>query len=282
MSETKKRKADQTVELKDEIMPSSSRQRRIISVQSPVTKSSENVQFQNDRKSLYQQGLEQLNEKFLANMSKITDCTEMVAHACEYKRISRELTKLYNPTPGVTLACGNDDGFQLGISGDAEEDKEPNNPPTKVRLGANAAVQVACGGLHSLVLTDLGEVYSFGVNDDFGLGRKQDDVSQLHLVKPITRGFEEEDHNRIVAIDGGDSHSIFLSISGNVYQCGMYKDVDSGKFSDVPIGSTESPKGSNEYPVKIAFPKKVKSIKAGDSFNAAIMDDGDLYTWGMG
>ena len=62
----------------------------------------------------------------------------------------------------------------------------------------------------------------------------------------------------------------------------MYKDVDSGKFSDVPIGSTESPKGSNEYPVKIAFPKKVKSIKAGDSFNAAIMDDGDLYTWGMG
>lgn len=144
------------------------------------------------------------------------------------------------------------------------------------------ATHVAGGGLHSLALTEAGKVFTFGVNDDNALGRGVIDVEKLHLVEPITKGIRKEDYNQIVAIDSGDSHSLFLSIKGNVYQCGMYKDVDSGKFRDVPIGSSESPKGNNTYPTLVDLPGPVRDIEAGEAFNAAILEDGELYTWGMG
>lgn len=119
---------------------------------------------------------------------------------------------------------------------------------------------------------------TFGTNDDYALGREIDDESMMHLVSPITTGFKSEDHNRIVAVDAGDSHSIFLSISGNAYTCGMYKDVDSGKFRDVPSGSSESPKGSNKVPVLIKMPQKVRAICAGQTTNVAILEDDTVVT----
>lgn len=66
-------------------------------------------------------------------------------------------------------------------------------------------VQIACGARHCLVLTDKGEVYSFGDNTDYALGRMGDPSipSKIHLANPVD------------AISCGDTHSVCASNIGD-------------------------------------------------------------------
>jgi alpha-tubulin suppressor-like RCC1 family protein len=86
----------------------------------------------------------------------------------------------------------------------------------------------------------------------------------------------------IIQIGAGDNHTILLDIHGKVYVTGMYKDMDSGKWRD--IGSRDAPiKGTHKFPIVVGgFGGKVSVIDAGNSWNAALSEDGFLYTWGMG
>ncbi|CAJ1969562.1 unnamed protein product [Cylindrotheca closterium] len=282
MSSSKKRSAtDGGFSQGDDDSEMKARKQRV-KVSSPSKKSLQNSQFLDDKKSLWQQAMEQLNEqtKKVLNRAKTDDD---VFFACmEYTRHRDWITQRYNPACGRVVSMGSDDCNQLGVAASADADKECEYPPTFVNLDGSKVAHVAGGGLHSLVLTVDGKVYSFGNNDDNALGRGEIHEDRLHLAEPIKEGFRPDDRNRIVGIDAGDSHSLFLSILGNVYQSGMYKDVDSGKFHDVPIGTNESPKGSNVYPTLVDLPGPVREIKAGEAFNAALLEDGNLYTWGMG
>ena len=252
--------------------------RKHLKVSSPGKKAFRNKPFLADKESLFQQSVEQVNERFLRESSQITDPEKMKLAAAEYLRVLQEIKRLYKPTPGYAVSMGSDDCFQLGLSVSTDADKHWQFPPTLLRHTERNIVQVAGGGLHSIALNENGEVLTFGANDDNALGRELDDDSKLHLVSPITSGFKSQDHNRIIAVDAGDSHSIFLSISGNVYTCGMYKDMDSGKFRDVPSGSSESPKGSNKAPVLISIPQKARAICAGQTTNVAILEDDTVVT----
>eukprot|EP00980_Cylindrotheca_fusiformis_P014745 scaffold4009_cov124-Cylindrotheca_fusiformis.AAC.25 len=283
MESNKKRSADSGGFNDDNSSKMAPTRRNRLKVTSPDPKRLQNSKFLQNKKSLWQQGMEKLNEETrkILNLEKRPTVDQAALIAREYLRVARKLTKNYNPKPGQLVALGNDDCFQLGIAPSADADKQTEYPPTFVNTVGNKVVQIAGGGLHSVVATEDGQVYTFGCNDDFALGREEKDESKLHLVNPVTRGFKDEDYNQIIAVDAGDSHSLFLSITGNVYQCGMYKDGDSGKFHDVAF-QTENPKGSNKHPVLVPLPKPAGEIFAGPSFNAAILIDGSLYTWGMG
>lgn len=281
MSVSKKRKNENGIHPDhDDVRMALTRKQRI-KASSPGNKTLQVSPFLEDKKSRWQQAMEQLNEQVSKVVSKSKSNEDGVFASMEYIRIYEWIKNRYNPSCGLVVAMGSDDGFQLGISPSAEADKACEYPATLVSH-LQKIVQVAGGGLHSLALTENGQVLSFGVNDDHALGRGDIDADKIHVVEPITKGFRDGDRNQIVAIDAGDSHSLLLSIDGNVYQCGMYKDVDSGKFRDVPIGSSDSPKGTNVYPTLVDLPGPVRDIEAGESFNAAILDNGMLYTWGMG
>jgi alpha-tubulin suppressor-like RCC1 family protein len=277
MSANKKRK--QEVEVEDLAMEATTpRRARLLATRtnSPTGKSALTDAFLENKRSLWQQHMERLNEDFVKNLLQTPSPEVAVARTCEFLRVKQDVENLYHRPQGQVVAMGSDDCSQLGVSTDPDADKKMEYSPTLVRNLPYNVIQVACGGIHSVALTEFGDVYTWGCNDDFALGRG--DVAEEYLVTKITEGFGR-DQGQIVAIDAGDSHTLFLSMDGNVYSCGMYKDMDSGKFKDVPPGSTKC-KGVNEIPFPVAMPQPVRAIASGFTWNAAILADDSLVTWG--
>jgi alpha-tubulin suppressor-like RCC1 family protein len=236
--------------------------------------------FTEDKRSLWEQTVETANEKLQAETRKTTtDDKQAFLAGCEYRRVIADARKLYDGPMGDVVTMGSDDGFQLGIQKSADEDKAVDYLPTLARsIPGQSVVQVAAGGLHSAAVTNNGDVYTWGVNDDGALGREVSE-EDMHNIKAVTEGFAPEDKGKVIGVSCGDSHSIFLTIDGKVYSTGMYKDSDSGKFKQVPPNATEC-KGANPFPVPVALPKKARAIAAGYSWNVAVLEDDSLVTWG--
>lgn len=75
--------------------------------------------------------------------------------------------------------------------------------------------KIVCGGLHTLVLTTYGQIYSWGCNDDGALGRPGSENTPL-LVDGIKIPVNE--------LSAGDSHSIAVNTELNrVFIWGAYR-----------------------------------------------------------
>lgn len=245
----------------------------------PNNNSADGDRFIQTKTGIWQQHMEALNAQLKERVAATKTPEEAVMASCEYLRIRKEVSQKYHPPLGYVIAMGSDDASQLGISQSADDDKKDEYPPTLILLSSPDICQVAAGGVHSLALTNDGKVYSWGVNDDDALGREVLD-SEHHLAKMIT-DFPDKDKDQIVAIDAGDSHSLFLSLEGRLYMCGMYKDMDSGKFANLREGQVLKSKNTTQKrPVEIPFPEPIWKVSAGASANAAILQSGQLYTWG--
>ncbi len=73
-------------------------------------------------------------------------------------------------------------------------------------------IQAVAGGMHSACLTSDGVVYTFGCNDEFALGRdNEDEVDKVEL------------NEKIIQISAGDSHTAALGESGAVYAWGTFR-----------------------------------------------------------
>lgn len=71
---------------------------------------------------------------------------------------------------------------------------------------------VAAGGMHSCLLSSDGIVYTFGCNDEFALGRQDDeDIQKVELPE------------KCIEITAGDSHCAALSETGIVYAWGTFR-----------------------------------------------------------
>jgi regulator of chromosome condensation len=86
------------------------------------------------------------------------------APAAKKRRIARE----YRLGPEGDVFCWGSNDF--GMLGHGEGEPERSRP-ARVDLGEARAVQVACGGMHTVALTADGAVLTWGVNDEGALGR---------------------------------------------------------------------------------------------------------------
>ena len=79
-------------------------------------------------------------------------------------------------------------------------------------LESRRVVQVACGHVHSLVLTEDGEVYSWGVDNygQLGIGRQTNEADPAKVSG--SNGFE----TKVVSVACGGWTSYALDIDGNV------------------------------------------------------------------
>lgn len=115
------------------------------------------------------------------------------------------------------------------------------------------------------------------------LGRETDAISEATpmVVKGfVTQNGRTQEDGQIVAISAGDSHCLCLTQNGNVYQCGLYKDSDSGTFHDIPVRGAD-PQGMNTKPVHVwQLASNVVQIYSGGGFNAAMLSDHSIVTWG--
>lgn len=217
--------------------------------------------------------------------------------------------RLSNPASSSTqLSHGNND-----VDNGSDDGKLPVVPPFLKQITAKNKSTISfrslsAGGALSVALSVDGNPYTWGSNDDGSLGRlvkSSDDedeqrnerlmVSEMATEDIMTeddpgivKGFRTypdgiNEDGTIILTAAGDSHILFLSLSGNVYQCGMYKDMDSGKFSDPGDEKSSSVLGVNATPVHIHRIKKpCIGIYTRGSFNAALLDDYSIVTWGFG
>lgn len=175
---------------------------------------------------------------------------------------------------GHVLTLGTGDVGQLGLGEDIMERKRP--APIKEVDGIKFA-QVTCGGMHSVALTEDGEVYTWGCNDDGALGRTTADGEEF-LPGKVTL----PDELKVVQVSAGDSHTASVTSEGEVYAWGAYRDA-SGQ-----IGLTAAALGKKGEVTKI-YPKPGSEnidpaikVVSGNDHTVILTKKGDIYTNGTG
>lgn len=166
--------------------------------------------------------------------------------------------------PGQVLVLGQGDVGQLGQGEDVIERKKPALVPLPEKI-----VQVIAGGMHTVCLSDTGNVYTFGCNDEGALGR--DTTGETTEMVPGKVLLEE----RVVQVSAGDSHTAALTDDGTVYIWGAFRD------NNGVIGLLEPMKTSN-VPVKLPMTEPVIKIASGNDHLVMVTLEGNLYSSGTG
>ena len=174
---------------------------------------------------------------------------------------------------GAIWCWGSGDYGQLGYG-----DREPRQRPKRLGreiFGGSSAVMVACGGVHMLVLTAVGLVWSCGRGANGRLGHR--DMADQLLLTPVAAFLcERFGVAQIVMVAAGGCHSVALGVEGRVWTWGY---------------SYHGQLGHNErqdrlVPTQIAGEALGGSaavlVGAGGCHSVAVMIDGALWVWGYG
>jgi len=122
---------------------------------------------------------------------------------------------------------------------------------------------IACGSIHSCLLTDEGAFYLCGFGEYFHPNESEHffyNPTQIEMPEPITQ------------VACGQSHNIALSSTGNVYAWG------SGEYGQLGYGI----RGNLSTPRLILDGKEVAQVAAGRYHSFALSSAGILYSWGCG
>lgn len=165
---------------------------------------------------------------------------------------------------GDLYVCGYGDAGQLGLGIEEMEKSTPTFAYTN-----QIVTDICAGGMHSLFLTKCGQVFSFGCNDDFALGREtpNDEISEF-TPKLVTLS------DKAVKISAGESHSACLLENGSVWFWGAFRD----SFGCMNFDKL----GCSKKPIQIQIGKTVKDIASGANHLAILAQDGMVYTLGCG
>jgi alpha-tubulin suppressor-like RCC1 family protein len=158
---------------------------------------------------------------------------------------------------GTVYALGHNNYGQLGLG-----DNNDRNVPTLIPSLSNVK-QVYCSYEHSLVLLENGTVYAFGYNSfgQLGLGDTNNRnvptlIPSLSNVKQISCGYD---------------FSLALLNDGTVYGFGDNYDGDLGLGNDT---------NGKCIPTLIPSLSNVKQISCGYEHSLALLNNGDVYTFG--
>jgi alpha-tubulin suppressor-like RCC1 family protein len=177
---------------------------------------------------------------------------------------------------GRVLAWGANPGGALG-QGQTEAELTRQPLPVAVKDGTGqdvlrGIVAVSAGSVSALALTEDGEVYSWGLNDDNRLGRAAPNGDALpgKVLGPAggaaLRG--------IVAVSAGDSNAVALGDDGAVYSWGRYTGQSGAEPKATP-GQVNAVGGGGPLTGAVA-------VSAGSNWSAALLADGRVVTWGFG
>ncbi|XP_072751495.1 uncharacterized protein [Anoplolepis gracilipes] len=113
---------------------------------------------------------------------------------------------------GLVYVCGESESGKLGI----DVNFSTQVAPKQMQLPA-PALHIACGGHHTLVLAENGNIYCSGSNASGQLGMGTN-VNEIHMPKHLARGSLRNE--KIVKIACGESHSAILTELGKLFTCG--------------------------------------------------------------
>lgn len=141
-------------------------------------------------------------------------------------------------------------------------------------LGDRAVKQVSAGREHSLLLTDEGDVYSFGTSAVGIIGRTTPIGSSQSVAAAIDTTNLGGD--KITQVSAGGSHSLILAEDGDVYAFGYDLLGRTGRGIDSDTSTnTATPINMSNF-----FGRKVVQIDAGSVHSLLLMNDGAVFSFG--
>ncbi|PXF49731.1 putative E3 ubiquitin-protein ligase HERC1 [Gracilariopsis chorda] len=168
-------------------------------------------------------------------------------------------------TTGLVFTWGGGKNGRLGHG-----DEKIRAQPTCVEsLISHNAIAITAGYHNNLVLTEDGEVWSWGwgAHGQLGLGDTKD--------RDIPTAIPELSHESVCFLSCGDRHSFAITRDGRVFGWG------SNEFGQLGCGK----KGDTVLRPKLIEGLqglKVIAISSGDRHSAAVTNTGAVYTWGCG
>lgn len=133
-------------------------------------------------------------------------------------------------TDGHVYSWGNGQQHQLGRK---IIERRKRNGLTPERLHLKQIVLIGTGGSHSFAVSQSGQVYGWGLNTrgQLGIGSADDsDAYEIIPVPTVIESMSPDQHEgaRVVAIAGGDFHTLFLLNNGEVWGVGNYENCEIG------------------------------------------------------
>ncbi|KAG7613737.1 Regulator of chromosome condensation RCC1 [Arabidopsis suecica] len=138
--------------------------------------------------------------------------------------------------------------------------------PSKVKALTVPVASVSCGGFFTMALTKEGQLWNWGANSNYELGRGDNLGGWEPMPVPSLEGV------RITQIACGGYHSLALTEEGKVLSWGH------GGHGQLGSSSLRNQKVPTE--IEALADKKIVFIASGGSSSAAITDGGELWMWG--
>ena len=152
---------------------------------------------------------------------------------------------------------------KLGIGGPMSLVGQHHETPVKVPL-SSPAKDIAAGSIHSLVLLENGDVYSFGNGLRGQLGHPErknvDSPTKIEGLGPAR------------AVAAGSDYSMVLLENGDLYAFGY------NSYGQLGLGDREN----RNQPTKVEALSGVSMIACGYRHTLVVLENGDLYTFGQG
>lgn len=167
---------------------------------------------------------------------------------------------------GTVWACGSNQYGQLGIG---SSDNNSHSAPVQV-TGLTGVVAVAGGAYHSVALKSNGTVWAWGNNVSGQLGNNTTADSSVPVQ---VKDFHGVVLSGVVAVAGGNTHSLALKVDGTVWAWG------SGGNGELGNGNSGISANSSEA-VQVKGLSGVVGVAAGDSLSLAVTKDGKAWAWG--
>jgi hypothetical protein len=203
-----------------------------------------------DRRAAFLGALTALNTQFAAWVQQAVATNPdapLLDAGHEYIAYLASLEDKYLRPDGEVFTFGSGECGQLAHGVEEDEDLSVRKPRIVTSLRDKQVRVVACGGIHSVAVGADGRVWSWGCNDDGALGRATGPIDPEDMSKGM-KGDEnfpalvtlgtggEASRERVVHVACGDSQTLALTVDGNVWGWGCYKDKEGRKWFDLPKG----------------------------------------------
>lgn len=159
---------------------------------------------------------------------------------------------------GTLWAWGRNSRGELGL-GDTTKRQSP------VLVAITSVSDVVGGEDFTIVAKSDGSVWSCGANEfgQLGVGDKTDRITLTQV--PISG---------VKSVASGRFHAIALKTDGTVWAWGHNWYSQLGTLAGEPLWESTTP-------IQVNLPQKAVDVFCGDAFTFAILENGDVYGWGM-
>ncbi|GJP77389.1 hypothetical protein CLOP_g7788 [Closterium sp. NIES-67] len=180
---------------------------------------------------------------------------------------------------GRLWVWGRGDGGRLGLGNELSLYFPTLNPDFSGAVVRSAAA----GGLHSLAVSEAGELFTWGYGGFGALGHGE--FTRRDVPCHVAPSDWLEEGVEIKSAAAGASHTLALTTAGGVYAWG--RDEGEGRLGCPHIVEALGEEGCVPRPIPIDFPASqglprggLSLVSCGGFFSAAVDCDGSVWTWG--